>query len=71
MLSDYSTTRALRKHFLIQDGLTIQINFGRVDMLLYYLDSYSVLLTEMRSNGQNSQCTMTVLTASNIIASKG
>lgn len=71
MLSDHITARALRRHFLIQDGLIIQINFGRMDMLLYYLDSYLVSLTEMSSKGQNGQCAMSVLIASNTIGKPG
>lgn len=63
MLPDCSTIRALRKHFLAQDGLTTQIISGRVDRLLYYLEGYFVLLTEMRSKGQYSQCTVSVLMA--------
>lgn len=71
MLSDYITTRALREHFLIQDELTTQINFGRVSTLLYYLESYFVLLTEMRSKGQNSQWTMSVLVAFDTTGKQG
>lgn len=40
-------------------------------MFLYYLERYFVLLTEMRSKGQNSQCTMSVLMASNTTRKQG
>ena len=53
VLSEHTTTKALRP-FLIQDGLIIQVNFGKVDALLYYLDSHLDLLTEVKVNRQNS-----------------
>lgn len=50
VLSEHTTTRP----FLIQDGLIIQVNFDKVDALLYYLDSHLDLLTEVKVNRQNS-----------------
>lgn len=54
VLSDHITTRALRRPYLIQDGLIIQVNSGKVDVLLFYLDSNFILPTQVRSKGKNS-----------------
>lgn len=57
MLSDHVTTRAHRRHFLIQARLIIQFNFSYINTLLYHLNSCLVLRRERRRKLQKILCT--------------
>lgn len=63
--------QSTEKTFRYKGFIDYSNNFGGVDMLLYHLDSYSVLLTETSTKGQNNQCILSALMVLNTIGKPG